>query len=421
MARVPAHIGTFSEGSMLKGWGTGALVTVEQRVGAEVEAALRKRTSFEPKLAAVLRALAPSSAPLRNVCCGVVKEAVKAESFERELYSASLRALADSGEKKLAPLLASALKSDDFGGLPALSTACFIQDASLGPALARGAASSKTQIAFAAEVARLFRGEPTGARLFSLAARIKEAHRIALSVELLLPLCLRKEELAAKPCAGLGDAMLVLRGSERHLGRWLLMAELAHRGADPRPLKEATERTSTGPDSSRAAWCLVVWALEPGRGTGGTRPTSELVARLSHRPSADRDTAFLFRMADAKLDVARPMLEALARTRPLGDDVALRASFLLAKHYDREAFVRDVHDAAESPREDIRGLAAAALWDLGERERASELARSLVESPDLTAATWSALVAWASLAAGKRADSVLTETAFRRVQLGWME
>lgn len=165
----------------------------------------------------------------------------------------------------------------------------------------------------------------------------------------------------------------------------------------------------------------MVWALEPGRGTGGTRPTSELVARLSHRPSADRDTAFLFRMADAKLDVARPMLEALARTRPLGDDVALRASFLLAKHYDREAFVRDVHDAAESPREDIRGLAAAALWDLGERERASELARSLVESPDLTAATWSALVAWASLAAGKRADSVLTETAFRRVQLGWME
>lgn len=407
---------------MLKGWGTSALVTVERRIGAEVEAALRKRTAQEPKLAGLLRALAPASASLRNACCAVVKELVKGESFERELYGVALRALSEAGEKKLSPLLASALKTEEFGGLPALGTACFSQEAALGPALARAAASSKTQIAFAAEVARLLRGEPTGARLFSLAARIKEAHRIALSLELLLPLCLRKEELPPKPCAALGDAMVVLRGSERHLGRWLLMAELAHRGADPRPLKEASERTSTGPDSSRAAWCLVVWALDPSRGTGGARPTSELVARLSHRPSADRDTAFLFRMADAKLDVARPMLEALARTKPLGDDVSLRASYLLAKHYDRGAFLGDVLQAAESPRDDLRGLAAAALWDLGERERASELACGLVESPDLAAATWSALIGAASAPApARRAGDVLSETHFRRVQLGWPE
>ena len=43
---------------------------------------------------------------------------------------------------------------------------------------------------------------------------------------------------------------------ERHLGRWLVMAEIAHRGGDRRPLQEAIERTVSGPDSSRAAWTL---------------------------------------------------------------------------------------------------------------------------------------------------------------------
>ncbi|MBV8489897.1 MAG: hypothetical protein JO199_05140, partial [Candidatus Eremiobacteraeota bacterium] len=46
-------------------------------------------------------------------------------------------------------------------------------------------------------------------------------------------------------------------------------------------------------------------------------------ARLSDRPSADRDPTFLFRMAEAHAIVARPMLEALAKAPPqivfLGD------------------------------------------------------------------------------------------------------
>lgn len=406
---------------MQKGWGTSALVAVERRIGGEIESTLRTRTAFEPRVASAARALAPISSPIRTTLAAALKELVKGDAFDRELYGGGIRALADTGDKKLGGLLVTALKSDDFGGLPALSVACFATDGNIGPLLAKAAACTKTQLAFAAEVARLFRGEPTGRRLFSLAARIKEAHRISLAIELLLPLCLRHEETSEKACAGMGDALQVLRGSERHLGRWLLMAEIAHRGGDPRPLQEAIEKTTTGPDSSRAAWSLVVWALDPNRGTGGTRPTSELVARLSHRPSADRDTGFLFRMAHAHVDVARPMLEALARTKPLGDDVALRAAYLLAKNFDRAAFLREVIDFAEtSLRDDIRGLAAAALWDLGEQERSLSIVRALAESPDLSALGWSALVASAANG-GKTNGEVLTETAFRRVQLGWVE
>ncbi len=418
----PSRFGTFGTRSMQKGSGPNALVAIEKRIASEIETSLDKRGALEPRLAGVARALAPHSSNVRSVLASSLKELIKHDAFDRELYGAGLRALADTSDKKLGPLLVAALKTEEFGGLPALSAACFVPEVAIGPLLVRTAACQKTQLAFGAEVARLVRGEPTGPRLFALAARLKEAHRIALSVELLLPICLRLADVPEKGCLALGDALHVLRGSERHLGRWLLMAEIAHRGGDPRPLKEAVERTSTGPDSSRAAWSLVVWALDPSRGTGGTRPTSELVARLSHRPSADRDTAFLFRMADAKVDVARPMLEALARTKPLGDDVALRAAYMLAKNYDRAGFLGEVIACGEaSARDDVRGLAAAALFDLGDRERALTVSSSLGASQDLTALTWSALVTAAASSGSKTPADIITETTFRRVQLGWIE
>ncbi len=408
---------------MSKGSGSSALAAVEKRIGLEIEGSLKKRSELESRIAGAARSLAPLSANVRSQLCAALKDLVKAEGFDRELYGAAMRGLAEAQDKRLAPLLASALKNDDFGGLPALSAACFLSDAALSPLLARAAASTKTQLAFAAEVARLCRGEPTGPRLFALAPRIKEAHRIALCVELLLPLCLAGAKVSAKACAGMADALAVLRGSERHLGRWLVMAELSHRGGDPRAMSEAVERTNTGPDSSRAAWALVLWALDEKRGTGGTRPTSELVARLSHRPSADRDSAFLFRMAAAKVEVARPMLEALARTKPLGDDVALRASFMLVHHFDRPAYKDDLVEAIESSgRDDLRGLAAAALFELGDQQRALAAAAPLASSPDIAAQAWSGLLAAATNgAAAKSSLCLMSEPTFRRVQLGWPE
>src|SRR5512139_898614 len=265
---------------MQKGTGTSALVAAERRLGAEIDAALRKKSPLETKVAGSARVLAQHSVAVRGQLVSAAKDFVKKDAFDRELYAVAMRALSETQDKRLGSVLLSALKSEDHGGLSALTAACFSEDAAVGPHLARAAASPKTQIAFAAEVARTCRGEPTGARLAALAPRIKEAHRIALCVDLLLPLAIHSRRVSEKACAGMADALHVLRGSERHLGRWLVMAEIAHRGGDERPLKEAVERTSTGPDSSRAAWALVAWALQPARGTGGTRPTSELVARL---------------------------------------------------------------------------------------------------------------------------------------------
>lgn len=408
---------------MQKGSGSSALVAVEKRISLEIERSLALRTDLEPKLAGAARALAGHSLPIRTQLLAALRELVKKDAFERELYGAGVRALAETADKRLGALLATALKTDDFGGLPALSAACFVSDAALIPLLARAAGSSKTQLAFAAEVARSCRGEPTGPRLFALAPRIKEAHRIALCVDLLLPLSLRLDAVPEKACASLADALHVLRGSERHLGRWLVMAEIAHHGGDDRGLKEAIERTSTGPDSSRAAWALVAWALDEKRGTGGTRPTSELVARLSHRPSADRDTAFLFRMAERKVDVARPMLEALARTKPLGDDVALRAAFMLVKNFDRPQFKDEIVEAADaSERDDLRALAAAALFELGDRDHALRVAEPLAASDDIAAQAWCGLIcALSTNGAGKATPSLLSEPTFRRVQWGWIE
>jgi hypothetical protein len=408
---------------MHKGTGTSALVAAERRLGTEIEGAVKKKSLLEPKVAGAARALAPYSMAVRGQLAQVAKELLKRDGIDRELYVAGIRALADTCDKRVHALLTAGLKTEEHGGLAALSAACFSEESSIGPLLTRAASSPKTQVAFAAEVARACRGEPTGPRLTALAPRIKEAHRIALCVELLLPLCLAKARIKPKSCASVADALHVLRGSERHLGRWLVMAEIAHRGGDERPLKEAVDRTVTGPDSSRAAWSLVAWALDPSRGTGGTRPTSELVARLSHRPSADRDTAFLFRLATARVEVARPMLEALARTRPLGDEVALRAAFALAKSFDRSGFTRDVLDAADNEaRQDLRGLAAAALWDLGERARAVALAETLATSTDLSAQVWGALVhAAASAPASRQPSELLSEPTFRRVQWGWIE
>ncbi len=408
---------------MGKGTGDQAMEALERRLGAEIDACVRRKPAAEAKLAAVARAIAPLSANVRTQLFQAAKALAKKSATDRELYGAAMRSLAELGDKRLAGLLSTTLKAEDAGGLASISAACFTHEAALAPPLAKAAASSKTQIAFAAEVARVCRGELSGPRLGALAPRIKEAHRISLCIDLFLPLSLELEQIDRRACLQMAEALHVLRGSERHLGRWLVMAEISHRGGDDRAIREAVEKTSTGPDSSRAAWSLVAWALEPSRGTGGTRPTTELVARLSHRPSADRDTSFLFRLAAAKADVARPMLEALARTKPMGDEVALRASCALARHFDRQAFARDVFDAAErAERPELRGLAAAAAWELGERERALAASRALTESDDLTALAWAAVVQCAAAQPAAKAPSeLLLEPIFRRLQWGWAE
>ena len=400
------------------------------RFEAELDAALKRRPSGEAKLAGALRAIAPLSAALRASMAEAVSVMIRRKSLDRELYGACMRSIAEAEDRQSTALLKTALAADEAGGTATLSAACFSRDPALAAPLAKIAASRQSHLAFAAEIARVARRESNGAHLAGLAPMIKESHRISLCVELFVPLA-----RSAPIPAVVGPALGVLRGAERHLGRWLVMADVAVRAGDRSPLEEALQKATVGPQSARAAWSLVAWALsdissptpvpEP-----QTRPTVELVARLSDRPSADRDTTFLFRMARGGAHVARPMLETLVRTLPLADDVSIRAALFLARDHARDDMREALVEAATvGRREELRGLAVAAMWDAAgpdaPRDRARALADELLGSKSLANAAWATLVRAAARTKRRRARTgsatSVTETPFRWIQWGWLE
>jgi hypothetical protein len=406
-----------------------------RRFEIELEGALKRKNLGEAKLAGALRAVAPLSPALRGTMAEAASVLLRRGSFSREVYIGCIRALAESEDRSTTTLLKQALGGDEAGGSAALSAACFSRDTGLTALLAKLAASRQSHLAFGAETARVVRGESNGAHLAALAPMIKESHRISLCVDLFVPLA-RSGSVPLK----VGPALTVLRGAERHLGRWLVLGEVAAASGDPTPIDEARQRSSVGPTSARAAWSLVTWALmqraaqaqrgapatlggtpKPPVGAPQTRPTVELVARLSDRPSADRDTTFLFRMARAGATSARPMLEALAKAVPLADEVAMRAALYLARDHGRDDLRGGLLEAARDPRrEELRGVAAAALWDLGMTAEAEQVADDLVDSKVLGNVAWGALVRAASRGVGGVTD-VLTETPFRWIQWGWLE
>ncbi|HEY2366629.1 MAG TPA: hypothetical protein VGH87_09595, partial [Polyangiaceae bacterium] len=283
------------------------------------------------------------------------------------------------------------------------------------------------------EVARVARGESNGSHLLSLAPMIKESHRISLCVEIFVPLARGNPapRAIAKPLYVLGEA-------ERHLGRWLVLGEVATKAGDTGALDEARGRAEDGPASSRAAWSLVAWALEQVRSSGAgapmgsrpnvappaARPTVEIVARLSDRPSADRDMTFLFRLAAAKAASAKGMLETLAKPLPLADETAMRAAMHLARDYGRDDLRKELLAIARGQRrEDLRGFAAAMLWDVGERDEARDLADELVTSKCLANVVWASLLRAASLTHSTNGNDALlcSEPHVRWIHLGWLE
>jgi len=388
----------------------------EEAVGrfeAHVKAALRRRPPHEAKLAGSFRELAPHSKRLVALLVETVETLVKRASFDRPLYAAAVRCLAEVDGAAASREIERALASEEAGGLSTLSAACSIENAGLSEPLARVAASRHPHLAFAAEVARIARSESSGQHIASLAPKIKESHRIELCVELFVPL-LRHPALPA----AIAPALAVLRDAERHLGRWLVFGEIAVRAGDAKPLEEARQRASEGPSSARAAWALVAWALERSPDSPAVRPTVEIVSRLSDRPSADRDPTFLYRLAEARVPSARPMLESLSRG-PLRTDVAVRSALYLVRDHGREDLRAALSTLAENPQQDtLRGIAAAALFDLDEPERPALLAEELVRSRKLATATWGALL---KAAQAGRLERLVCEPTYRRVQLGWVE
>lgn len=418
------------------------------RLETELARALERKPTSEVKLAGALRAVATVSPALRASLVDAAQTMVRRGSYSREIWGACIRTLSEAEDKHVPALLKAALASDDAGGNATLSAACFCKDPSLTAPLAKLAASRQSHLAFGAETARVCRRESNGAHLGSIAPMIKESHRIALCVELFVPLA-----RSGPVPVHVGPALAVLRGAERHLGRWLVLADVATKAGDLGPLEEATQKAQQGPSSARSAWALVAWALAETRasvmpGTAAvpppsTRPTVELVARLSDRPSADRDTTFLFRMARARAASCKPMLEGIVKAGPLTDEISVRAASYLARDHGREEMKDAILECAQNAkRDELRGFAVAALWDAGAREKARELAGELSASRCLSSVAWGALVRAAqathagtdvgdaapgsattqrSVSTANTSGVVADETPFRWIQWGWLE
>ena len=133
-------------------------------------------------------------------------------------------------------------------------------------------------------------------------------------------------------------------------------------------------------------------------------------------------------MAHARAAVAKPMLEAIAKQLPIVDEVGVRAALYLLRDHGRDDLAAALLEVATSAkREELRGVAAAALWDAGVRDRAREIADDLVASKVIGNVAWGAHIRAASKASNGGGDErsasepIVTETLFRWIQWGWLE
>jgi hypothetical protein len=104
---------------------------------------------------------------------------------------------------------------------------------------------------------------------------------------------------------------------------------------------------------------------------------------------------------------------------PLSDETGVRAALHLVRDYDDKRPLELLRVAATSSRrEPVRGLAAAALFDVGEVDAALELAKGLVNSRHLSSVAWGALI---HAAHAKGTKEITDEPTVRRIQFGWTE
>jgi hypothetical protein len=384
------------------------------RLETELRSALRRRQANEPRLGGALQLLAPHSERLREAMVAALDVLVHRSAYARPLYLSILRGLVACRDQRLVPLLCRALSLEDGAGLGTVAAAAMFKHPDIAVPLAKLAVSRSPQTSFAGELARTARGESTGQGLAGTALRIKESHRLEMAAGLVLPLVRE-----GQTCAGAAAGIRVLRDSERHLGRWLLFAELAQLSGDATPLLAARVQSNQGPSSARAAWNLVAWSLQGDPQATSVRPTVEIVSRLSDRPSAERDLSFLFRMARARATTTRPMLETLLKEPQLSNENAVRAAGYLLKDADRDDLHRRLLELVRSTkREDLRGLALAALHT-AKPEAVADSTPDFSRSRQLQNAIFSALVRLAQKGLSTR--DLLSEPVYRRGQLGWLD
>ncbi len=392
---------------------------VLDRLREEVLACVRRRSPNERRLAGLCRALAPHSALARTLLAEVGEQLVqKKKAFDRDLFVAAVRGLGELSDKRAVPLVKAGAEHD-VCATAALCAAAWLTDPALAPILNKAATQRSAHIAFTAELARVIRGESPGAHLRGLAPKIKESHRIALCAEVLVPIA-----RISKVAPGVQHALAVLRDAERHLGRWLVMAEVAVHGGDLEPLREARTKSSRGlpgrgprgptwPGRSIPRWGRPLRARPPSSSRGC--PTDRARIATPSSCSVSRN---------AGVKTTKQLLEAFARDLAKEDDDAVRAAGYLVRDHGREDLVAAIHEVAKnSQRDDLRGLAAAVLYDAGKKELAIELAKQLVENraTSLFGAAWGTLVLLSAAGRFPAGTPVAHEPAVRWLQAGWLE
>jgi hypothetical protein len=385
---------------------------LSNRLAAELRSALRRKPLHEPLLAGAFQVLCRYSDGISEEAVAALDVLTRRNSFERPLYVGILRGLVERADPRVVIPLVRALGREGGGGLSTIAAAALSSEPDLLEPLLRLANSRAAYVAFAAELALLARGESTSDRLLSIAPRLKESYRISLLTEVVLPL-IRKR----KPVLGAHSAFAVLRDSERHLGRWLCFAESAKLAGDESVVSIALSAATKGAASARMGWSLVAWALEPQSPNCDFRPTVELLARLSERPSAERELSFLFRMAEARHASVKPVLENLCKHSSALNEAAIRAHGHLVRDFEKtEHRAKLIEISKSSKYEELRGLSLACLYDASP-QRFEQVSTELDQSRKLPTAVWGALVRIA-LACGTQ-ERLVTEAMFRRVQLGW--
>ena len=256
---------------------------------------------------------------------------VRRGSYTREIYGACLRTLAEAEDRNVPALLKRALAADDAGGNATLSAACFCKDPSLAAPLAKLAASRQSHLAFGAETARVCRRESNGAHLTAIAPMIKESHRIALCVELFVPLA-RSAPVPVHVGPALARASwrrAAPRSLARPRGRRGEGRRHAARSRRPMPRRRSVRRaharrgrSSPGRSPRRARVTPRSCRQRRSRRHESAprrrrapRSSSSRASRIVRAPIATRRSSSAWRSARAAS--CKPMLEGLAKGGPL--------------------------------------------------------------------------------------------------------
>ncbi len=394
---------------------------IRERLQHDLEQALKRRPAEESVLSGVVRALSPYNVKLRSAARESLEVLAKRRSFDRPLYHVLLRTIGDLSEPSACAVVQGALGQIPTAGYSPLAAACGCANPAVVQELSKAAGRERVHAAFAAELALACHTSARPAHLAHLAPMLKETHRVSFCYEF-LPALARLSEIPK----AVGPALRVLRAAERHLGRWLALAELEVRAGELAALDEAKERFDSASASGRGSWQLMVWALEhaknPARDPSLLRVSVDAVSRLAER--ADRASHFAFRLAAARETAVEQVLgHQLAR--PLRTADSIRAAMHLGRDLGhsqmRDTLVKACDDRALDP--ELHGFAVASLYDVGDREGALERALELESARSLKSAAWASLVRYKARerAFNGCSSPVVTESRYRWIQCGWLE